>query len=126
MKPRLLVVEDDETTSKQLFWTLSGPYQVLIASDMRTAVRRAMLYRPGISIVDLQQTVRTSLETGLRVIEYLKSHLPGSKVLAIGPGRSDEMLAACAAVGADEFLARPFETEQLLGALRRIAPAPEV
>ena len=124
MKPRILVVEDDEAIARQLYWTLSGPYEVLIASDMQSAVRRAMLYEPDVSILDLHlQPASDSPDIGLRMIEYIKAHVPESKVLVISSENGMDTQKACFARGADEFLDKPFETEQLLAATRRIAPA---
>jgi len=123
MKPRILVVEDDEAIARQLFWTLSGPYEVLIAHDMQTAVRRALLYEPDVSILDLHLTPASdSPDVGLRMIEYIKAHRPESRVLVISSVTGNDLQKACFAVGADEFLDKPFETEQLLEMVRRIAP----
>jgi DNA-binding response OmpR family regulator len=123
MKPRILVVEDDEAIARQLYWTLSGPYEVLIANDMQTAIRRAMLYEPDVSVLDLHLPPdRESPDVGLRMIEYIKAHRPDSKVLVISSATGIDTQKACFAVGADEFLDKPFETEQLLVAMRRIAP----
>jgi len=123
MKPRILVVEDDEAIARQLYWTLSGPYEVLMANDMHTAVRRALLYEPDVSILDLHLPPNPeSPEVGLRMIEYIKSHRPESKVLVISSANGIETQKACFAVGADEFLDKPFETEDLLVAMRRLAP----
>src|SRR4029434_7557550 len=96
MKPRILVVDNDEAITRQMFWTLSGPYEVLIANDMQTAVRRAMLYEPDVSVLDLHlpPDIET-LEVGLRMIEYLKSHVPESKVLVISSEGGVEMQKAC-------------------------------
>jgi DNA-binding response OmpR family regulator len=52
MKPRVLIVDDDEAITQQLFWTLSDEYDVVTANDMQTAVRRATIYEPTVSIVD--------------------------------------------------------------------------
>ena len=123
MKPRILVVEDDEAIARQLFWTLSGPYEVLIAHDMQTAIRRALLYEPDVSILDLHLTPASdSPDVGLRMIEYIKAHRPESRVLVISSVTGNDLQKACFAVGADEFLDKPFETEQLLEMVRRIAP----
>ncbi|HZE73150.1 MAG TPA: response regulator [Pyrinomonadaceae bacterium] len=127
MKPRILVVEDDEAIARQLYWTLSGPYEVLIANDMQTAIRRAMLYEPDVSVLDLHLPPdRESPDVGLRIIEYIKAHRPESKVLVISSANGIDTQKACFALGADEFLDKPFETEQLLVAMRRIAPAQRV
>jgi DNA-binding NarL/FixJ family response regulator len=90
---------------------------------MQTAVRRATIYEPDVSILDLQLPPDVdSPDTGLRIIEYIKAHLPESKVLVISSNGDHETQKACFAVGADGFLNKPFDTELLLSTVRRIAP----
>ena len=123
MKPRILIVDDDEAITQQLFWTLSDDYEVVTANDLQTAVRRATIYEPVLSIVDLHLPPEVdSPEVGLRILEYIKSHLPDSKVLVMSSASGLETRKACFAVGADEFLDKPFETEKLLSTMRRMAP----
>ena len=123
MKPRVLVIDDDESVTQRLFWTLSDDYDVVTANDLPTAVRRATVYRPTISILDLNFPPEVnSTSVGLRILEYLKSHVPHSKVLVMSSASGNETRKACYAVGADEFLSKPFETEQLLSTIRRLAP----
>jgi DNA-binding response OmpR family regulator len=63
-----------------------------------------------------------SPEVGLRILEYLKAHLPESKVLVITAASGSETRNACYAIGADEFLDKPFDTEELLATMHRMAP----
>ena len=121
MKPRILIVDDDEAITQQLFWTLSDDYDVVTANDMQSAVRRATIYEPAISILDLHLPPEVeSPEVGLRVLEYLKTHLPESKVLVMTGSTAIETRNACNEVGADDFLAKPFDTQQLLTMMRRM------
>lgn len=123
MKPRILIVDDDEAITQQLFWTLSEDYEVVTANDMQTAVRRATIYEPAVSILDLHLPPEVdSPEVGLRILKYIKSHIPDSKVLVMSSASGIETRKACYAVGADEFLDKPFETEKLLATMRRMAP----
>ena len=123
MKPRILIVDDDESITKQLFWTLNEDYDVVTANDMQTALRRVTIYEPAVSILDLHLHPEVdSPEVGLRILEYIKSHFPDSKVLIMTSASGIEMRKACYAAGADEFLDKPFETEKLLTTLRRLAP----
>jgi DNA-binding response OmpR family regulator len=123
MKPRILIVDDDESITQQLFWTLSDDYDVVTANDMQTAVRRAQVYEPTVSILDLHLPPEgDSPEVGLRILEYLKAHLPESKVLVMTSASGIETRNACYAIGADEFLDKPFDTEKLLATMRRMAP----
>jgi len=123
MKPRVLIVDDDKAVTQQLFWTLCDEYEVMTANDLQSAVRRATIYEPAVSIVDLHlPPVVDSPEVGLRILGYLKDRLPYSKVLIISSAIDARMQEACFANGADEVLDKPFEIEQLLAAMRRIAP----
>ena len=123
MKPRILIVDDDEAITQQLFWTLSDDYDVVTANDLQSAVRRARIYEPAVSILDLHLPPAVeSLEVGLQILEYLKTHLPESKVVVITSTTGLDARNASYAVGADEFLDKPFDTEKLLATMRRMAP----
>ena len=123
MKPRILIVDDDEAITQQLFWTLSDDYEVVTANDLQSAVRRARIYEPAVSILDLHLPPAVeSPEVGLQILEYLKTHLPDSKVVVITSANGLDARNACYAVGADEFLDKPFDTEKLLATMRRMAP----
>ena len=123
MKPRILIVDDDDAITQQLFWTLCDDYDVVTANDLQTAVRRASVYEPAVSILDLHLSpIEDSPEVGLRIIEYLKAHVPDSKILIMTSINGTEARKACHAVGVDEFLDKPFDTEKLLATVRRMAP----
>jgi len=123
MKPRILIVDDDEAITQQLFWMLSDDYDVVTANDLQTAVRRVTVYEPAVSILDLHLPPEVdSPEVGLRLLEYIKAHIPESKVLVMSSTSGVETRKSCYAVGADEFLDKPFDTEHLLSTMRRMAP----
>ena len=123
MKPRILIVDDDEAITQQLFWTLSDDYDVVTANDMQSAVRRARIYEPAVSILDLHLPPAVdSPEIGLRIVEYLKAHLPETKILIMSSASGSETRNACYAAGAVEFIDKPFDTEKLLATMRRMAP----
>lgn len=123
MKPRVLIVDDDAAITQQLFWTLCDDYEVMIANDLQTAVRRATIYEPAVSILDLHlPPVLDTPEIGLRILEYIKGRFPSSKVLIVSSAATNEMRKACLENGADAVLPKPFDIEQLLAALRRYAP----
>jgi DNA-binding response OmpR family regulator len=125
VKPRILIVDDDDAVTQQLFWTLCDDYEVVTANDLQTAVRRARVYEPAVSILDPQlPPIQDSPEVGLRIVEYLKAHLPESKILIMSSVNETEARKACHAAGVNEFLDKPFDTEKLLATVRRMAPRP--
>jgi DNA-binding response OmpR family regulator len=123
MKPRILVVDDDEAITQQLYWTLSDEYDVVTANDMQTAIRRATFYKPDISILDLQMPPDVNSPTiGLRLLEFIKGHLPHSRVLIMSSNNESEVQKACYAAGADEFFDKPFEVQEMLASICRLSP----
>jgi DNA-binding response OmpR family regulator len=123
MKPRILVVDDDEAITQQLYWTLCEEYDVVTANDMATAIRRATFYKPDISILDLQlPPEENSPSIGLRLLEFLKGHLPNSRVLIMSSHGDPDVRDKCASAGADAFFDKPFEIQELLSSIYRLAP----
>ena len=86
MKPRILVVDDDEAITQQLYWTLAGEYDVVTAIDMSTAI------------------------------------LPNSRVLIMSSNAELDVQKACHDAGADEFFDKPFEIQEMLSSICRLAP----
>jgi len=123
MKPRVLIVDDDDAITQQLYWTLCDEYDVMVANDLPTAIRRAKIYEPAVSILDLHLPPAVdSPEGGLRILRYIKAHIKNAKILVISCADNIEIRKACYAAGADEFLDKPFEPDQIRLALRHIAP----
>lgn len=124
MKPRILVVDDDKAITQQLYWTLADQYDVVTANDMRTAIRRATFYKPDISILDLQMPPDNDAPTmGLQLLEFIKGHLPNSRVLIMSSNDKSEVQQACYDAGADEFFDKPFEIQEMLASICRLSPA---
>lgn len=123
MKPRVLIVDDDEAITRQLFWTLCDDYEVMTANDLQSALRRATIYEPAVSILDLHlPPMIDSPEVGMRILGFIKDRFPTSKVLVVSSASDMEMQQTCLKSGADAFLGKPFDIEQLLAAMRRYAP----
>jgi two-component system NtrC family response regulator len=121
MKPRILIIDDDETITQQLFWILSVDYDVMTANDFPTAVRRATIYAPDVSILDLRFSPTDNATTvGLRILEYIKAHVPQSKVIVMTGAGGTETQMACRAGGADEFFNKPLDIGELLSTVRRL------
>jgi DNA-binding NtrC family response regulator len=123
MKPRILIVDDDSQITQQLYWTLCDEYDVVTANDLQTAIRRATFYKPDICILDLQMPPeKDSPASGLRLLEYIKSHLPNSRVLVMSSNATTETRRSCFAAGADGFFAKPFEVQDMLASICKLSP----
>jgi DNA-binding NtrC family response regulator len=118
-KRRVLVVDDDAAVTQQLFWTLCDEFEVMTANSLSSAVRRVTIYEPEIVLLDLHlPPTLDAPDTGLRILDYVKSHLPASKVFVASSDPSGEMRRECVRRGADGFFDKPLDVERLVGALR--------
>jgi len=124
MKPKVLIVDDDVAITQQLFWTLCDEFEVMTANSLSSAIRRATIYEPDIAILDLHlPPTLDAPDTSLRILDYVKSHLPGSKVFVASSDPSVEMRKDCILRGADGFFDKPLDVERLLSTVRRTAIA---
>jgi CheY-like chemotaxis protein len=124
MKTKVLIVDDDAAIRQQLYWSLIDDYDVMTAEDMPSAIRRVTVYEPHVSLLDLHlPPAPSSTLTGLRILEYLKAHCPRALVFVVSSDDNAETQAACRAVGADGFLSKPLDVEQLHLTLRLTALA---
>lgn len=122
MKPKVLIVDDDVAITQQLFWTLCDEFEVMTANNLSTAIRRATIYEPDVAILDLHlPPTLDAPDTGLRVLDYLKSRLPASKVFVASSDPSVEMRKRCIDRGADGFFDKPLDVERLVSTVRRAA-----
>lgn len=122
MKPKVLIVDDDVAITQQLFWMLCDEFEVMTANDLSTAIRRATIYEPDVAILDLHlPPTLDAPDTGLRILDYLKSHLPASRVFIASSDPSVGMRKDCVRRGADGFFDKPLDVERLIYTVRRAA-----
>lgn len=120
MKPRVLIVDDDAAIRQQLFWMLCDDYEVMTANDLSSAIRRATIYEPAVSILDLHLPPTVdSPDVGFKILEYIKAHFPASKVFVTSSATDADTQRECFKGGADGFLGKPLDIEQLISTVRR-------
>lgn len=122
MKPRILIYDKDQAITRQLFWTLCDNYDVVTANDLQTAVRRAAAYEPAVAVLDLNTPAPDAEDSGVRILQYLKSQFPKSRILGMTAEIFPESKQKYLSLGVDELLEKPFDTQQLLDFMRRLAP----
>jgi two-component system KDP operon response regulator KdpE len=124
-KSRVLVVGDEPTVANPLRHVLSiEGYHVRTAAGVTEALVGLSEWRPGLVVTDLRLAPMNGIELCLHI--RAGSNVPIIVVSADNGGRSRvEALDS----GADDYLVRPFETDELLArvraVLRRGSTAPE-
>ena len=120
MKPKLLVVDDDEDIRVQMKWALASDYEVLMAGDRPAAVAAFTAERPVMTLLDLGlPPCPNEPGEGLATLSALLAIDPLAKVIIVS-GQSDRQNALRAVgAGAYDFLCKPVDTDELRLVLQR-------
>ncbi|MBL8314857.1 MAG: PEP-CTERM-box response regulator transcription factor [Rubrivivax sp.] len=117
--PPLLIVEDDLALQKQIKWSVDR-FESVVASDRESALVQFRRHQPMVVTMDLGLPPDPdSVSEGFRLLEELLDVDPHVKVVVL-TGQNDQSHALRAiALGAYDFLAKPFEPEMLNLTLER-------
>ena len=120
MKPRLLIVDDDEGIRTQTKWALSQDYDVCLAEDRRGAVEAFEANAPAVTLLDLGLPPRPNeCDEGMAALSDILAIDSAAKVIVVS-GQSEKRNAIQAVgAGAYDFLCKPVEMEPLKLLLRR-------
>src|SRR6058998_3428056 len=120
MKPKVLIVDDDEAIRTQMKWALSQDYEVDFAEDRKGAREAFEVNSPAVTLLDLGLPPRPNeCDEGLAALSEILAVDSMAKVIIIsGQGEKQNALQAVGA-GAYDFLCKPVEMEELRLLLRR-------
>ncbi len=119
VKPKLLIVEDDEGLQRQLRWAYDD-YEVLVASDAHAAVDLLRAAEPAVVTLDLGLPPDPDgVSEGFAALDHILRLKPDTKVIvASGHGARESALRAIAS-GAYDFYQKPVDIDQLGLIVRR-------
>jgi CheY-like chemotaxis protein len=128
----LLAVDDSKTMRKVLEMTFAGEdFRAILAENAQDALAKLRSDPPGIALVDA--TLGDS--NGYDLCQQLKREAPQVPVLMLTSKHQPYDRARGGAVGADDFIDKPFDTQQLIdkvttlvqkGPSAAVRPAPAV
>jgi DNA-binding response OmpR family regulator len=114
--PRVLVVEDDDEIAQTLQRSLRlDGYEVRIASDGEAALVQAAAYNPDLVILDLGLPKLDGIEVARRL--RAADDVP---ILMLTARDAVEARVEGLDSGADDYLVKPFERQELLARLRAL------
>ena len=122
---RILVVDDNEDLCRSLQMILEREgYEVECAHDGAGAAEIQSKRPSQVLITDLVMPDRDGIET----IAEFKRDYPNVRVIAMSGGghrmQGDKYLFAAGVAGAEVVLAKPFDPQQLMAAVRKLVPLP--
>ena len=114
--PRVLVVEDDEEIAQVLQRSLRlEGYEVRVAGDGETALDQSAAFNPDLVILDLGLPKLDGMEVARRLRSA--DDVP---ILMLTARDAVESRVAGLDAGADDYLVKPFERQELLARLRAL------
>ena len=120
-KPHIVIVEDDPDALLMLRVNLEAVgFETSLAADGGTAVRRVLAEHPDVVLLDLMLPVLD----GWSVLAELGSHRDAPPIVVCSARSAARDRRRAYDMGAEVFLAKPFEVPELLDALRSVLTRP--
>ena len=120
MKPKLLIVDDDEEIRTQMKWAVGQDYEVLLAGNRAEAIQAFASHQPPVTILDLGLPPRPNEpDEGLAALSGLLALDRTAKVIIISGQSEKENALRAVGAGAYDFFCKPIEIEELKLLLRR-------
>ena len=120
LRPKLLIVEDDESIRVQMKWALAQDYEVFLAEDRPRALEIFRAEQPPVLTLDLGLPPNPGgVEEGFMALSEMLGQDNSTKMIVItGQGEKDNALKAIG-LGAYDFFSKPIQIEELKVVLRR-------
>lgn len=120
MKPKILIIDDDEEIRTQMKWAVAAEYNVALAGDRKEAIERFREHRPQVVLLDLGLPPNPNDTTeGMATLAALLTLDRSAKIIIVS-GQSDRENAMHAiGAGAYDFLSKPLDLGQLHLLLQR-------
>ncbi|NPU92017.1 MAG: PEP-CTERM-box response regulator transcription factor [Gammaproteobacteria bacterium] len=112
-KPALLIVEDDLGLQSQLRWHFDK-YEVIIASDRKSAIAAVRMHEPAVVLQDLGLPPdEEGVEEGFATIQETLRLAPATKIIVVTGYHDYENALRAVALGAYDFYQKPVNTDTL-------------
>ncbi|MGA3007767.1 MAG: PEP-CTERM-box response regulator transcription factor [Opitutaceae bacterium] len=120
MKPKLLIVDDDEEIRTQMKWALTQDYEILLAEDRATAAKLFRSAQPIVVLLDLGLPPDPATpEEGLAALAELLAMDNLAKIVIITGQSEKDVALQAVGTGAYDFLCKPVEMDELKLLLKR-------
>ena len=114
LAPKIMVVDDEPQIRRLLRNTLEkADYHVVLAADAREALRTLPIEKPDAVLLDLGLPDRD----GLELVPLIRAQCDATILIVSAREETAEKVVALD-LGADDYVTKPFDTDELLARLR--------
>ena len=120
MKPKVLIIDDDEEIRTQMKWAVAADYEVAVAADRHSAFDVFRRQRPEVVLLDLglPPSPNNTVE-GMATLAGMLTLDRSAKIIVISGQSERENAAKAIGAGAYDFLCKPLDLGQLKLLLQR-------
>ena len=120
MKPKILLVDDEENILKQMRWALDADYNVLTTSNEGDAMSIFEREKPPVVTLDLSLNPQNPADLGgMRLLEQMLSHDPVTRAIVITGNNDDGNALQAVRFGALDYYAKPIRLDDLKVMIQR-------
>ena len=120
MKPKVLIIDDDEEIRTQMKWALAKDYELAEGGDRPEAVAAFRKMRPDAVLLDLGLPPNPNDSSeGMATLAELLGIVRSVKIVIISGQSDHENAVRAIGAGAYDFLSKPVDVEQLKLLLQR-------
>jgi two-component system NtrC family response regulator len=120
MKPKLLIIDDDEEIRTQMKWALAQDYEVFMAEDRQSALGVLKAQRPAVVTLDLGLPPHPrGVEEGFGTLSDILQEDASAKVIVITGREEREHALEAIGQGAYDFFRKPIQVDELKVIIRR-------
>ncbi len=118
-KPKVLIVEDDETVAAGLRSAMEDEFEIVVTGRNPAALIRNQAWEPRVRLLDLESLSRPNPEDGLRVLQGLRHAGHAGKVIVYTSCTERCIAVGAIRYGAMDVLSKPLDIPVLKGIVRR-------
>lgn len=120
MKPKLLIVDDDDEIRTQMKWALSAEYEIILAEDRAAGMNAFRAHKPAVALLDLGLPPRPGdTEEGFALLSEVMAADKMTKAVVITGQNEREHALRAVSGGAYDFLCKPVNMDELKIVLKR-------
>jgi DNA-binding NtrC family response regulator len=120
VKPKILLVDDEDQLLAQMRWVLDADYEILTATNERDALNAFAAERPPVAVVDLSLNRASPLDLGgLRLIEKFLEQDPATRIIVVTGIEDDSNALQAVRLGAYDYYSKPIRLADLKVMIQR-------
>jgi two-component system NtrC family response regulator len=120
VKPKILIVDDEENILKQMRWAFEPQYEVSVASQEADAKRIFAIESPPVVTLDLSLNQENPDDlAGLRLLEQFLTQAPATRVIIVTGNNEESSALQAVRLGALDYYCKPVRLDELKVMIQR-------